>query len=56
MSRVSAPHIVCCACGRQTSHLAPLCDECEDTLAPCVGERFRDVLDERALDNQDNDQ
>jgi hypothetical protein len=50
VSPVAAPYITCRACGRQTSHLAPLCRDCDDELPPVIGERYRDVLAERAYD------
>lgn len=54
---VSTPHIVCGHCGKPTSLWMPLCTACAggaDELPPVIGERFRDVLDERARHHQEN--
>lgn len=54
---VSAPHIVCVGCARPTSLWAPLCTTCQsiadDELPPVIGERYRDVLDQRAAETKE---
>jgi len=56
MRPVTAPHIVCAGCGKPTSLWMPLCPACQsivdDELPPCVGERYRDALVERAIDQE----
>lgn len=54
---VTVPHIVCSRCGRSTSMWSPRyrCEprqsiDDESELPPAIGERFRDVLDERRLE------
>ncbi len=50
--------IVCVGCGRPVSIYTPICPEClsgiegvDDDLPPVIGERYRDVLDDIALNN-----
>lgn len=55
---VGAPHIVCAGCGRATSLWAPLCGTCQSIaddfeIPPVQGERYRDVLIERAVDHEE---
>ena len=54
---VSAPFIACAGCACQTSLWMPLCPNCQsiddDELPPVLGERYRDVLSERAAESKE---
>lgn len=56
MSRVNAPIVSCPVCGEPSSIWAPVHPACS-AETPCVGEKFRDALAERAIatlaDNED---
>ncbi len=51
---VSVPYLMCPSCGRTKSMWFALCAACDDAdeLPPCVGERYRDVLDERRIESE----
>ncbi len=59
---MNGPAIVCAGCGRPVSIYTPICRECfggieamADELPPCIGERYRDVLDDIAANGVGDD-